>query len=43
MSVSLVPVSLHLGVDVSVGGSLPSEAAGSGMRGGWHGRNVGPV
>ena len=42
MSVSLVPVSPHLRIDVSVGGSFPSEAAGSGMRGGWHGRNVDP-
>ena len=43
MSVSLVPVSPHLSTDVPVGGSFPSEAVGSGVRGGWHGRNVGPV
>ena len=43
MSVSLVPVSPHLSIDVPVDGSFPSEAASSGVRGGWHGRNVGPV
>ena len=43
MSVSLVPVSPHLCIDVPVGGSIPSEAAGSRGRGGWHGRNGGPV
>ena len=44
MSVSLVSVAPHhLWIDVSVGGSVPSEAASSGVRGGWHGRNVGPV
>ena len=36
MSVSLVQVSPHLGIDVPVGGSFPSEAAGLAMRGGWH-------
>ena len=40
MSVSPVPVSPHLWIDVPVGGSFPSEAASSGVRGGWHGRNV---
>ena len=30
-------------MDVPVGGSIPSEAVGSGVRGRWHGRNVGPV
>ena len=43
MSASLVLVSPHLCTDVPVGGSFPSEAAGSGVRGGRHGRNVGPV
>ena len=32
MSVSLVSVAPHLWIDVSVGGSVPSGAAGSGVR-----------
>ena len=43
MSVPLVSVAPHLWIDVSVGGSVPSGAAGSGVRVGWHGRNVAPV
>ena len=34
MSVSLVSVAPHLCIDVPVGGSLPSGAAGSGVGGG---------
>ena len=32
MSVSLVSVAPHLWIDVSIGGSVPSGAAGSGVR-----------
>ena len=34
MSLSLVSVAPHLWIDVSVGGSVSSGAAGSGVRGG---------